>query len=412
MAASGRERALTSNVPVVVHLVHGTWPFGFFGRWSNTAKAWFEDGSAVRNNIQTLADRPIQFREFRWSGRNSLNARSKASDELYEYLNCVRRQQPNAKHVIVAHSHGGTVAMQALSVWRWHAVEPPIKALVCLSTPFAYLSQARIKDSKRFIIALATTFTIPIVVVLKSLWHTWWFLPTALFLCPLLFTMIIAVLSSLPRIKPPPYYVPLIRSDIPTFILRATRDEAALTIGFTQSINALLRRVYRAFDEPSWTNNANWLSKLIAFLAFYGLGTIALNSVFGAGEYADLYSFQQVLLIFIFTIGVASIVYIGGHTAIGLTVGSFNILSWASAIIEIDAVPPYKECSVRCFYGDLEAGLLRTGIQSGGLRHGIYDLPLAQINIAAVIRAVADDMSPRLATEEELNWWSRITGRL
>lgn len=89
------------------------------------------------------------------------------------------------------------------------------------------------------------------VVVLKSFWHTWWFLFTAFFLCQFLFTAIIVVLSSLPRMKSAPYYVPLIRSDIPTFILRATRDEASLTIGFAQSINALLRRVYGAFDEPS-----------------------------------------------------------------------------------------------------------------------------------------------------------------
>jgi len=73
------------------------------------------------------------------------------------------------------------------------------------------------------------------------------------FLCQFLFTAIIVALSSLPRMKSAPYYVPLIRSDIPTFILRATRDEASLTIGFAQSINALLRRVYGAFDEPLWT---------------------------------------------------------------------------------------------------------------------------------------------------------------
>jgi len=190
--------------------------------------------------------------------------------------------------VIVAHSHGAQWLWKTLSVWRWHGFEPPIKGAL-----FAYLHPLHIspklapKDSQRFFTALGSIFTISTVVVLKSFWHTWWFLFTAFFLCQFLFTAIIVALSSLPRMKSAPYYVPLIRSDIPTFIWRATRTRLhSPSVLLSRSMHCFVECT-ALFDEPLWTNPANWLSKLIAFLAFYELGTIALNSVFDAREYAE-----------------------------------------------------------------------------------------------------------------------------
>ena len=53
---------------VVVRLVHGTWPFGIFGRSPGRIKAWFEAASPVLANIEELVGHRFQFKDFRWSG--------------------------------------------------------------------------------------------------------------------------------------------------------------------------------------------------------------------------------------------------------------------------------------------------------------------------------------------------------
>jgi hypothetical protein len=93
--------------PVIVHLVHGTWPFGPFGRLFGAKKAWFEDGSPFQKAVESLADRPLEFQPFPWSGRNSVMARLNASEKLAHHLEQLQKNKPSARHVIIAHSQGG-----------------------------------------------------------------------------------------------------------------------------------------------------------------------------------------------------------------------------------------------------------------------------------------------------------------
>jgi hypothetical protein len=181
-------------VPVLVHLVHGTWPFGLFGRFFINTKAWFEDGSLFRNNVARFADCSIEFREFRWSGKNSFSARWRASSQFSEYLERTCLENPTARHVIVAHSHGGTVAARTIGLKK-HQSDPPIKAIICLSTPFAYLSLADTRDELLFSGALASVISLPILTYLVTASSVWWFL-TAAFFIPILFSILIMGLGT------------------------------------------------------------------------------------------------------------------------------------------------------------------------------------------------------------------------
>ena len=89
--------------------------------------------------------------------------------------------------MIVAHGHGGTVAAQTIQEGSPLSLDNSfIKALICLSTSFAYPRLSSSFDEKLFLIAFGEILTVPIVLVLSSFWETWWFLPAALVIVPVI----------------------------------------------------------------------------------------------------------------------------------------------------------------------------------------------------------------------------------
>ena len=124
--------------PIVVTLVHGTFASG---------APWTKEGSALRDEIAAaLAAEPggIAFDVFEWSGRNSHKARVKAGYELAAHIRELQRRMPACRHFIVAHSHGGNVALLAhkhLDVAE-HAL-----GIATLGTPFLH---ARLRGDLAF----------------------------------------------------------------------------------------------------------------------------------------------------------------------------------------------------------------------------------------------------------------------
>lgn len=117
----------------IVTLVHGTIPHIGSIRLAK-APTWIAPESSLCRAI----DRELggaQFQIFTWSGRNSHRERLSAGHRLREHLECTGRLHPNAEHTIIAHSHGGNVAIYAL-----RGLSPDLRGkvarLVCLGTPF------------------------------------------------------------------------------------------------------------------------------------------------------------------------------------------------------------------------------------------------------------------------------------
>src|SRR5262245_52277287 len=110
--------------PCSIILVHGTWGRGFFPKISDLkrrylfrgSKRWFEDDSSFRARLNSALENAslgLPIRAFLWSGANSVHARDDAARELSDQL---RKDLADsvATVVIIAHSHGGNVALRAV----------------------------------------------------------------------------------------------------------------------------------------------------------------------------------------------------------------------------------------------------------------------------------------------------------
>lgn len=117
------EPIVRGNPGVIVTLVHGTW-----GRNS----LWTKEGSELRRRLSdSFKDEGIEFVRHPWSGSNSFNRRQDAASALRQRLAKAIERHPKARHLIVGHSHGGSVALMAMGK------EPPeqVAGIACLATP-------------------------------------------------------------------------------------------------------------------------------------------------------------------------------------------------------------------------------------------------------------------------------------
>ena len=120
---------------LVVTLVHGTWA---------PNAAWLrEDSLLCRSILAAFPDQVLRFVPFRWSGHNSVSARFRGAQTLAAKLGALRQEWPEARHVLIGHSHGGFVALSAL---REAALDERICGVACLSTPFL---MARVRPMSR-----------------------------------------------------------------------------------------------------------------------------------------------------------------------------------------------------------------------------------------------------------------------
>src|SRR5688572_1167715 len=109
----------------VITLVHGTWARR--ARWTRP------DSRLCRALSEGLPY--VLFERFSWSGSNSITSRELAACALAEHLRRLVSRFPTANHYVIAHSHGGNIAMYALR-------EDDLRArigVVCLSTPFLHV---------------------------------------------------------------------------------------------------------------------------------------------------------------------------------------------------------------------------------------------------------------------------------
>jgi hypothetical protein len=66
---------------VVVHAVHGTWPYGLWAQMLKKrsqkiggARPWFLEGSSFQIELAKLTGRTLTWVPFEWNGKNSFSA--------------------------------------------------------------------------------------------------------------------------------------------------------------------------------------------------------------------------------------------------------------------------------------------------------------------------------------------------
>jgi len=144
---------------LLITVVHGTWPRGLFPkiarfkqwvRWLMRRKRlgpppfWFEEGSPFLARLSTEPrDIPHKIKALPWCGANSIFIRDKIAVELAEDLSAEHAEHPQATQLIIAHSHGGNIALRALHHLKEHSVAQAANPLiVALATPFIEVQHA------------------------------------------------------------------------------------------------------------------------------------------------------------------------------------------------------------------------------------------------------------------------------
>lgn len=110
-------------VSYVVTLIHGTFARG---------APWTQEDSTLRK-VLTRYLGSVTFRSFEWTGANNHNARIAAGALLGEHILKIKMEFPEARHILIAHSHGGNVIFYSL---RDLDVENAICGIVTMGTPF------------------------------------------------------------------------------------------------------------------------------------------------------------------------------------------------------------------------------------------------------------------------------------
>jgi hypothetical protein len=173
--------AMSTNLFVI--LVHGTWGRGFFPnihlllrKLLHRRPRWFEPGSQFRSilaaelNTRSI-DTEISFIE--WSGSNSFSEREAAAIALASMLDDIINGNHTLPILVVAHSHGGNIAVRALD----HMPAPPNNLyLATVVTPFLELFSLRLSDSIRRAVS-TMKLLVMILAALLSIFFMGYFFP-------------------------------------------------------------------------------------------------------------------------------------------------------------------------------------------------------------------------------------------
>src|SRR5262249_47418936 len=108
----------TNEQKLLITLVHGTWLRGFLPKFRSSKRSfWFEGDSPFRSQLSSslnCRDIPHKITPLLWSGANSIFVRDKTAHVLAEHLSAEHAEHPEATQLIIAHSHGGNIALRAL----------------------------------------------------------------------------------------------------------------------------------------------------------------------------------------------------------------------------------------------------------------------------------------------------------
>ena len=107
----------------IIALVHGT--FARNSLWANPKSPL---GEALVDRLGS-----VKFITKKWTGYNRQSSRIAAAEALRSELSLACDEHANAKTFIIAHSHGGNVALYAL---RDQKLQSKVTGVVCINTPF------------------------------------------------------------------------------------------------------------------------------------------------------------------------------------------------------------------------------------------------------------------------------------
>jgi hypothetical protein len=417
---------------LVIHAVHGTWPYGL-GKQRQLRKhdhneslydperpPWFHPESQFARDILS------RWHAFHWNGANSFNERRKASIEFSQKM-LPYLTEPDTRHVIVAHRHGGTIVASALWLFSEREIAA-IDGVITMGTPFITMKTAERTSLSNayFFVARLVPFAIALFGV--SMLVSWLLAGTADLLVNTILTFIVAcvlflVAANSGRLSdlvfgPSPHAGALLdafergdRFKKPFVALRAATDEAGLVIGAAQFVNFFSGKLWMASVQFFGGNFSRWLDRSQSTRRKHALFMIAHVPIFWLIGWVGGYFTARQLT------GTAwdrwldlGAPFIAGFVIYGLFfAGLFLALMMLTVLIIVPAITLVAlSCGGEVFrlsgLADIECepvpGGMRAVVETlaltkedqevfgriGGLKHSFYELPSARRRIVELIR--------------------------
>ena len=213
-----------STLPISVMFVHGTWASG---------SAWPLLEAGIR---RAFGGEQVAVQYLNWSGRNTVSARLSAAENLAHLLKVDHQHRPTARRFIIAHSHGGAVALLGM---RDAALRQAVAGIICLSTPFLLVRQRSFSElgSSVAILGFVSTWVLVVAGVALKMHSILPLLLGAVLAGPA--TWVIKCWARRARSFMDRVSLPSV-SNLPLLIVRAPDDEASLSLGLMQAANRVV----------------------------------------------------------------------------------------------------------------------------------------------------------------------------
>ncbi|MCX6899906.1 MAG: alpha/beta fold hydrolase [Verrucomicrobia bacterium] len=139
----------------IVTLVHGT--------FAKNA-AWTHESSPLAAALKERIPGEVRIEAVNWSGHNLHVSRYGAAQRLREHIKSLAKTFPGARQFIIAHSHGGNVAMYALNDGE---VRKLVSGVVSLSTPFIMCRPRRLPED---LLSPLIVLISPFIFIFAGIW--------------------------------------------------------------------------------------------------------------------------------------------------------------------------------------------------------------------------------------------------
>lgn len=397
-------------------LVHGTWGRGWWRLVGKTSSAlpehryWFQLGSSFYEAIRTSVPAQLDFHAFLWSGANRFIGRYGAAIRLAKELLRLSFHDPSTPVLVIAHSHGGNVALLAASLLS--AKHRPL-AIATMGTPFIYVTEKEISgfESSAMLLGVVLTIVITpfILGVLVPLIIIGWaehsesylLLSLAIIAAIAIFYFVFSSWDGIVNrvgkryrklkyrlLKSSPKNLPC---DL--LVLRATGDEASGALAASSLMARLLSLLKR---RTIGSNPVIATLRVIVLIFLLSWGVFALAAAFGSalcwgvgvleitqvGTFcetvrADLHRFGTesgwVLLLFVYGWFLIPVIFFMFFITEAIIVGTFFGADAISAIYSLQITSEARPIRGNSTHNIREPDVIKVG-DSERLAHGLYNL--------------------------------------
>lgn len=378
----------------LIYLIHGTWPNGPFRRVRPDEKNnWFHPNAPLSQALVQQLGNTVRVSAFLWSGENSVAQRTIAAEALaVRIVQDYQEQSPDGVFLL-AHSHGGTVAVEMLC--RHHRVlaaeNVRLNGIICMASPFVFVSEATdvqredSLDLAQNVVSLGL-FGAILLLAPNLLQLPWYILLIGGVVAEWAVYAMLGVASQLltPEAFTPRECLPATPSTSPSIdLIRAPADEASGLIGFVSFFKWMLGKLYLASHRTptNWkeTREYSHPARLVLRLSL-GLPTTILSVVlllFLSDFVRSLPTLNIVAIAVLLDSSVLALATLLAYTIFALACGLKSARRWGLVNLNMEPSPPNMRATMH---------LLPVEPEVRGLVHALHSWESVHKEVIAILK--------------------------